>query len=89
MGYSWDIPSGDVKIASENGDLLRGFSHEKMVDLSIAKCKRLPEWEWMGMDGNGWDMYDDWIWMEYNGIFIGWLRGRYIMDFDDPNETSV
>ena len=38
------VSSGYVKIAIENGDLVRGFTHENsMVDLSIAKCKRLPE----------------------------------------------
>jgi hypothetical protein len=27
MGYEWDIPSGDVKIAIENGHRNSGFSH--------------------------------------------------------------
>ena len=38
MGYEWDIngilmglPSGYVKIAIENGHLVRGFSHWNMV----------------------------------------------------------
>ena len=29
MGFYSDIPSGDVKIAIENGHLVRGFSHKK------------------------------------------------------------
>jgi hypothetical protein len=29
LGLELDLPSGYVKIAIENGDLVRGFSHEK------------------------------------------------------------
>ena len=35
-GMIWDLPSGYVKIAIENGHRNSVFSHEKWVDLSIA-----------------------------------------------------
>ena len=37
MGYYWDVPSGYVKIAIENGPVeIVDFPSYKMVDLSIV-----------------------------------------------------
>jgi hypothetical protein len=39
-----DVPFGNLlQFAIENGDLVRGFTPLKMVDLSSSLCKRLPE----------------------------------------------
>ena len=40
---AWDLPSGYVKIAIENGPVERvNFPMNSMVDLSIVFCKGLP-----------------------------------------------
>ena len=43
MGFNGIYPLVNIQKAIENGHRNSGFSHEKWVDLSIAKCERLPE----------------------------------------------